>query len=64
MLRPVIVTALLFAGAYALTSGNVGYNKAGADYVSKVREERKSIRTGSGYYTPMSRGTGSFKSGK
>jgi len=64
MLRPLIITILLLAGAFMLTSNHIGYNKAGSDYVSKVREERKSIRAGSGYYTPVSRGTGSFRSGK
>ena len=64
MFKTLIITILLLAGAYSLTSINAGYNKAGADYVSKVREERKSIRAGSGYYVPVSRGTGSFRSGK
>lgn len=64
MFRTLIITILILAGAFSLTSIKTGYNKAGSHYVSKVREERKSIRAGSGYYTPVSRGTGSFRSGK
>lgn len=64
MIRPVIIAALIITGAYFLTSYKIGYNRAGSEYVKKISEERKSIRSGSGYYTPVSRGTGSFRSGK
>lgn len=64
MLRTLIVTVVMLSGAFMLTSNHIGYNKAGSDYVSKIRNERKSVRAGSGYYTPVSRGTGSFRSGK
>ncbi len=64
MIRPVIISALILSGAFLLTSYKIGYNRAGSDYVKKISEERKSIRAGSGYYTPVSRGTGSFRSGK
>ena len=64
MLRSIIVTILLITGAFMLTSKYVGYSGAGKEYFNKVSEERKSLRAGSGYYSPYHGGSGSFRSGK
>ena len=64
MIRSLIVTVLLTAGAFMLTSNYVGYSGAGKEYFKKVTQERKSLRSGSGYYVPYHGGSGSFRSGK
>jgi len=64
MLRSIIVTILLITGAFMLTSKYIGYSGAGKEYFKKVSEERKSLRAGSGYYSPYHGGSGSFRSGK
>ncbi|HOP29648.1 MAG TPA: hypothetical protein P5120_00325 [Spirochaetota bacterium] len=64
MIRSVIISLLLFGGAAALTMNNIGYSGAGKEYHKKVRDERKSLRAGSGYYVPYHGGSGSFRTGK
>lgn len=64
MLRGFILTVLMIAGSFMLTSHFVGYSGAGKEYFKKVSEERKSLRSGSGYYAPYHAGSGSFRSGK
>ena len=64
MLRSIIVTILLITVAFMLTSKYIGYSGAGKEYFKKVSEERKSLRAGSGYYSPYHGGSGSFRSGK
>lgn len=64
MLKSIIITVFMTAGALMLTSGYVGYSGAGKEYFKKVSEERKSLRSGSGYYSPYHGGSGSFRSGK
>lgn len=64
MLRSIIVSALLLGGAAALTMNHIGYSGAGKEYYKKVRDERKSLRAGSGYYVPYHGGSGSFRTGK
>jgi len=64
MARGIIVTVLLITGAVFLTAGNTGYPGAGKEYHKKVRDERKSLRSGSGYYVPHRGGSGSFRAGK
>ena len=64
MIRSLIITILLMAGAFILSVNFIGYSGAGKEYFKKVREERKSLRTGSGYYSPYHGGSGSFRSGK
>lgn len=64
MIRSMIITVLIVAGAFMLTSRYVGYSGAGKEYFKKVSEERKSLRAGSGYYAPYHGGSGSFRSGK
>jgi len=55
---------MLILTAYTLTSSYTGYSRAGKEYYTKAREERKSLRAGSGYYAPYMGGSGSFKRGK
>lgn len=64
MIRSVIVVAVLFSASFAMTSTYTGYPGAGKEYFNKAREERKSLRAGSGYYTPYMGGSGSFRRGK
>ncbi len=64
MIRSIIITLLLVSSAVALTSTYTGYSGAGKEYFKKVRDERKSLRQGSGTYVPYMRGSGSFRSGK
>lgn len=64
MVRSLIVTVFLISGAFFLTTRYVGYSGAGKEYFKKVSEERKSLRAGSGYYSPYHGGSGSFRSGK
>jgi hypothetical protein len=52
------------AATFLLSVNFVGYSGAGKEYFKKVREERKSLRAGSGYYSPYHGGSGSFRSGK
>ena len=64
MFRSMIVTAILLGGAAFMTSTLAGYSGAGRDYFKKAREERKSIRSGSGYFSPGMGRSGSFRAGK
>ncbi|NLV68951.1 MAG: hypothetical protein GXY14_14880 [Spirochaetes bacterium] len=64
MIRSIIVAVILISAAYLLTSNYTGYSTAGKEYYKKAREERKSLRAGSGYYAPYMGGSGSFRSGK
>ncbi len=64
MLRSIIISLILISGSFMLTSRYVGYSGAGKEYFKKVTSERKSLRAGSGYYSPYHGGSGSFRSGK
>jgi hypothetical protein len=64
MIRSIVITALLISGAFMLTTYNIGYSGAGKEYFKKASQERKSLRAGSGYYSPYHGGSGSFRSGK
>ncbi len=64
MIRSLIIALVLVSGAFAMSTFNVGYQGAGKEYVKKVRNERKSIRSGSGYYMPYVGGSRSFRGGK
>jgi hypothetical protein len=64
MLKSIVITILLSSGAFALTTYYIGYPGAGKEYFKKATKERKSIRSGSGYYVPYHGGSGSFRSGK
>jgi len=64
MARSIIITVLLIAGSFMLTSRYIGYAGAGKEYFKKATQERKSLRSGSGYYSPYHGGSGSFRSGK
>ena len=64
MLRSMIITVLLISSSFLLTSRYIGYSGAGKEYFKKVTQERKSLRSGSGYYSPYHGGSGSFRSGK
>lgn len=64
MIRSLIISLLLLGGAAALTMNYIGYSGAGKEYHKKVRDERKSLRAGSGYYVPYHGGSGSFRTGK
>jgi hypothetical protein len=64
MIRSIIISILLLGGAAILTMNYVGYSGAGKEYYKKVRDERKSLRAGSGYYVPYHGGSGSFRTGK
>ncbi len=64
MIRSIIITLLLTSGAFMMTSRYIGYSGAGKEYFKKATEERKSLRAGSGYYSPYHGGSGSFRSGK
>lgn len=64
MVRSIVVSALLVSTAFLMTSTYTGYSRAGKKYFEKVREERKSIRPGSGMYVPFRTGSGSFRTGK
>lgn len=64
MIRSVIISILILVSAAGLTMNFIGYSGAGKEYHKKVRDERKSLRTGSGYYVPYHGGSGSFRTGK
>jgi len=64
MIRSLIITLLLSGSAAALTMNYIGYSGAGKEYHKKIRNERKSLRAGSGYYVPYHGGSGSFRTGK
>ncbi len=49
-------------GVFFLSNYNVGYSTAGEKYISKHRDERKSIRPG--YYHGRPYGSGGFRGGK
>ncbi|MCX7680112.1 MAG: hypothetical protein N2316_12975 [Spirochaetes bacterium] len=46
--RSIIIAVLILTIAGALSFFLVGYDRGGSHYVSKKREERKSVRVGSG----------------
>lgn len=47
MLRSIVIAILLLASAVGLSHFMVGYDRGGAAYIAKKREERKSLRVGS-----------------
>jgi hypothetical protein len=64
MIRSLIVAFGITALAAGLSFNNIGYTTAGENYISKHREQRKSIRPGyyhGGYYAGGARG---FRGGK
>lgn len=61
MLRSIIITVAMMAGSFLLSAYNIGYSTAGEKYISKHREERKSVRPG--YYRSRP-GYGGFRGGK
>ena len=62
MIKSIAMALVLLSGGFALSHFYVGYPRAGKYYISKHREQRKSLRMGSGYYgTRM--GSGSFRGG-
>ncbi len=64
MTRSLIVLSVLITGAIGLSYVKAGYPVAGKDYIRKVKQERKSIRTGSGHFVPYGAGSRSFRRGK
>ncbi len=62
MLRSAIISLALMGGVFFLSNYNVGYSTAGEKYISKHRDERKSIRPG--YYHGRPYGSGGFRGGK
>lgn len=65
MVRTIVVVVLLMGGGFLMASTFVGYPRAGKTYITKHREKRKSLRTGSGYYGygPRYYGSRSFRGG-
>jgi hypothetical protein len=57
-----IIAFLLLGGVFSLSTYNIGYSSAGEKYISKHREERKSIRPGYFYGRPY--GSGGYRGGK
>ncbi len=47
MLRSIAIAVLILISAGGLSHFLVGYDRGGASYVAKKREERKSLRVGS-----------------
>lgn len=64
MIRSLLLTVMLLTSAFLLSVNYIGYPGAGKEYFKKVRDERKSVRAGSGYYSSYHGGAGSFRSGK
>ncbi len=63
MIRSIIIILGLLGGGALLSSFNIGYSTAGENYISKHREQRKSIRPGGYYYGSTYHG-GGFRGGK
>ncbi|OHD63637.1 MAG: hypothetical protein A2176_05755 [Spirochaetes bacterium RBG_13_51_14] len=61
MIRSILIASLLLGGGFFISAYNVGYSTAGEKYISKRREERKSLRPGYYYGRP---GYGGFRGGK
>ncbi|MBP7736648.1 MAG: hypothetical protein KA369_11795 [Spirochaetes bacterium] len=61
MIRSILIMALLMGGGFAVSNFNMGYSTAGQKYISKHREQRKSLRPGYYYGRP---GYGGFRGGK
>lgn len=61
MIRSILIAALLTGGVFAMSTYNVGYSTAGEKYISKHRDERKSLRPG--YYYGRA-GYGGYRGGK
>jgi hypothetical protein len=61
MIRSILIALLLMGGGFFISSYNVGYSHAGEKYISKHRDQRKSLRPG--YYYGRT-GYGSFHGGK
>jgi hypothetical protein len=58
----VIIALLLLGGVFSLSNYNIGYSSAGEKYISKHRDERKSIRPG--YFYGRTYGSGGYRGGK
>ena len=61
MIRSILIALFLVGGGFFMSAYNVGYSSAGERYISKHRDERKSLRPG--YYYGRS-GHGGFRGGK
>jgi hypothetical protein len=61
MIRSILIASLLLGGGFFMSAYNVGYSAAGEKYISKHRDQRKSLRPGYYYGRP---GYGGFKGGK
>jgi hypothetical protein len=61
MIRSILIALLLVGGGFFMSTYNVGYSSAGEKYISKHRNERKSLRPGYYYGRP---GYGGFRGGK
>lgn len=61
MIRSILIASLLMGGGFLMSHFNVGYSRAGEQYISKQREQRKSLRPG--YYDGRP-GYGSSRGGK
>jgi hypothetical protein len=61
MIRSILIAVLLTGVGFAASIFNVGYSTAGQKYISKHRDERKSLRPGYYYGRP---GYGGFRGGK
>lgn len=67
MARSILIAVLILATAGILSFFLVGYERGGTHYVEKKREERKSIRVGSGrtvYYRGGPYSSGGMHFGK
>jgi hypothetical protein len=62
MIRSLLIALVFLGGGFFVSNFNVGYSTAGEKYISKHREERKSLRPG--YYYGRTYGTGGFRGGK
>jgi hypothetical protein len=61
MIRSILIASLLLGGGFFMSAYNVGYSSAGEKYISKHREQRKSLRPGYYYGRP---GYSGFRGGK
>lgn len=62
MIKSIILSLVIFGGAFAFSNMYVGYPRIGPKYVEKQQSMRRSIRAGSVIYG--SHRSGSFRTGK
>ena len=64
MWKAIVASVAIFGSAFAFSSTNAGFDKAGKYYLQKKKQEQRSMRTGSAYRTIGRSSSGGIRGGK